>query len=81
MTIPVTAAADNRVTAATGTLFPPGAPHTVRLGTTLQFSGGVAILWFHERVAEWNRMISAYRREQRRGAGGGAVVPASQRVH
>lgn len=71
-----------RLTAATRALAPPGAVPVVRLGTTLQFGGGVAIGWFHERVEEWNRMTSGYRREQRaKVVRVACTAGANQRVH
>ena len=70
-----------RLTAASMTVAPVHAPRCVRLGTTLQFGGGVAIWWFHERVEEWNEMISAYRREQRRKQQAVAPPALSELVH
>jgi hypothetical protein len=70
-----------RPTAATSVLNPPGVKPVVRLGTTLQFGGGVAIGWFRERVGGWNRMTSGYRRKQRGKVKAAGTAPASQWVH
>ena len=70
-----------RLTEATRALAPPGAVPVVRLGTTLQFGGGVAMSWFQQRVAEWNEMISAYRREQRARPAKPSAHRTAPRVH
>jgi hypothetical protein len=69
------------LTEVTGAIAPPGATPVVRLGTTLEFGGGVAIGWLHERIKDWNRMVSGYRREQRRKATTSGAVQPSQWVH
>ena len=70
-----------RLTENTSRPAPPGATPVVRLGTTLEFGGGVAIGWLHERIGEWNRMISGYRREQRKKVTVAGAVQPSQWVH
>jgi hypothetical protein len=70
-----------RLSAVTHVVASPEADAVIRLGTTLQFGGAVTLDWFHERIKEWDRMTSAYRREQRRGATRVSVAATSEAVH